>query len=321
MATPETPSVELDPVPSHDGPVDAAENQENQIVEADTRELPVYGFDSDDKTLVGIGGSDSVDSIRIRHFDSSDRTLAGIGPTEQVEPPHVELAEQVVLDESASHSLQAEAAPQSSSMPLSEPPGPFIASDHDDDTAALATAQKGKSRVFVLSGLLVAAAAFALLRGVVPRRHTAEPRVHAAAVVAPQLTANETPPPAAPFQRAAAASAEPGAVELPITQVPSAPEFEPVLPPATIQREKEPEPVVRRVTAKVASAEPLGILDVTSNSPSGLVLDGRPLGKAPRVVQLPPGPHTVLFIHPERGRMSVTVNVRAGRTTVASADF
>ena len=39
------------------------------------------------------------------------------------------------------------------------------------------------------------------------------------------------------------------------------------------------------------------------------------------LVELPSGPHTVLFVHAERGRMSVTVNVRPGQTTSASADF
>src|SRR6187399_748115 len=103
MATPETRSVELDPLaPSFDGDLSSLESEDHLIVEAEVRELPAYTFDSEDKTLVGIGSSDSVDSVDssgLRHFDSSDRTLAGIGPTERAEL--AELAERAELAELA----------------------------------------------------------------------------------------------------------------------------------------------------------------------------------------------------------------------------
>jgi hypothetical protein len=38
-------------------------------------------------------------------------------------------------------------------------------------------------------------------------------------------------------------------------------------------------------------------------------------------VQVPPGPHTVLFIHSLYGRQSLKVNVSPGRATSASANF
>ena len=87
MATPETCSVELDPfAPSFDGDLDVVENEEHQLVEAEVRELSAYTFDSDEKTIVGIGGSaSSVDSSAAGHFDISDRTLVGIGPAEREE--------------------------------------------------------------------------------------------------------------------------------------------------------------------------------------------------------------------------------------------
>jgi hypothetical protein len=65
----------------------------------------------------------------------------------------------------------------------------------------------------------------------------------------------------------------------------------------------------------------VGTLDVTSNPPANVVLDGRPIGKAPRVVRVLPGVHTVLFIHPLYGRRSLSVNVSEGRAARASADF
>ena len=66
---------------------------------------------------------------------------------------------------------------------------------------------------------------------------------------------------------------------------------------------------------------PVGALTITSNPPANVVLDGRPLGKAPRIVKVPAGLHTVLFIHPLYGRKSLSVKVGAGATTSASAAF
>lgn len=70
-----------------------------------------------------------------------------------------------------------------------------------------------------------------------------------------------------------------------------------------------------------AATSGTGSLNITSSPPASVVLDGRPLGKAPRVVDVPAGTHTVVFIHPKYGRQSVTVNAVPGRTTSASADF
>ena len=317
MATPETLSVELDPFgPSFDEDLDAVECEENQMqaVEADTRELSAYSFDSDDKTLVGIGTSGAADSSPVLHFDSSDRTLVGIGCAERAES-----AERAELAELASHSQQAESAPESDFMPpQSEAPGPFVAGD-DDDAPDRLPMQKGQPWLLALSAALVAAATFALLRGVAP--HTTAPRLHSATTAAQLSLANETQTRSGQFETVAANAVQASAVEVPTAQASETTQAsEAYLPealPAIAPREQAP----RRVTKKSAGTEPLGALDVSSNSNSGLVLDGRPLGKAPRVIQLPSGPHTVLFVHPERGRMSVTVNVRAGRTTVASADF
>ncbi|MEI9938468.1 MAG: PEGA domain-containing protein [Pseudomonadota bacterium] len=316
MATPETHSVELDPfTPSFDGDLNAVQSEENQVVEAETRELSAYSFDSDDQTLVGIGISGSADSSRVRHFDSSDRTLVGIGPAERAK--RAKLAELAEFAELVSHSRQAESAPECVRMPHSEPPGPFVASDDDEGVSDRLPMQKREPWVLALSAVLVAAAAVALLRGVVP--HTAASRLSSATTVAPPPTANESRARDVQFETAAVTSAETSASELPITQATEAPQPAPA--PTTAQRETQPELAPLRVTTKSAGSEPLGALAVTSNPPSGLVLDGRPLGKAPRVIQLPSGPHTVLFVNPERGRMSVTVNVRAGRTTRASANF
>jgi hypothetical protein len=65
----------------------------------------------------------------------------------------------------------------------------------------------------------------------------------------------------------------------------------------------------------------VGTINVTSNPPANVVLDGRPLGKAPCLVRVPAGSHKLVFIHPLYGRRSVKVSVSPGLTTGASAEF
>jgi hypothetical protein len=64
-----------------------------------------------------------------------------------------------------------------------------------------------------------------------------------------------------------------------------------------------------------------GTLNITSSPPSNIVLDGRPLGKAPRAVVMPAGSHRIVFVHPQFGRQSLTVSVAPDQTTNASVDF
>jgi serine/threonine-protein kinase len=65
-----------------------------------------------------------------------------------------------------------------------------------------------------------------------------------------------------------------------------------------------------------------GTLNMNSIPVSKVVLDGRPLGSTPKVgVSVPAGSHTVTFIHPEKGRKSVTVNVKPGETKTAAVKF
>jgi len=70
-----------------------------------------------------------------------------------------------------------------------------------------------------------------------------------------------------------------------------------------------------------ATSTGIGAIDITSSPPANVVLDGRPLGRAPCVVQVPAGPHTVVFIHPKYGRQSRNVNVGTRQTASASAAF
>jgi|SoiMethySBSTD1v2_1073268.scaffolds.fasta_scaffold01305_9 PEGA domain-containing protein len=65
-----------------------------------------------------------------------------------------------------------------------------------------------------------------------------------------------------------------------------------------------------------------GKLNINSIPYSKVVLDGRPLGDTPRVqVTVAAGPHTVLFVHPELGRIQKEVYVDSGRTVVTAVRF
>jgi len=65
-----------------------------------------------------------------------------------------------------------------------------------------------------------------------------------------------------------------------------------------------------------------GKLNINSIPYSKVVLDGRPLGETPRVeVAVAAGPHTVLFVHPEHGRIQKEVYVDSGRTVLAAVRF
>jgi serine/threonine-protein kinase len=65
-----------------------------------------------------------------------------------------------------------------------------------------------------------------------------------------------------------------------------------------------------------------GTININSIPVSKVVLDGRPLGSTPKVgVSVPAGSHTVIFIHPEKGKQTVSVTVKAGETKTAAVKF
>lgn len=65
-----------------------------------------------------------------------------------------------------------------------------------------------------------------------------------------------------------------------------------------------------------------GTLNINSIPISSVILDGKPLGSTPKMgVKVKAGPHTVVFVHPQHGRKSQTVNVAAGQTAVAVVRF
>lgn len=86
-----------------------------------------------------------------------------------------------------------------------------------------------------------------------------------------------------------------------------------ISPPPAAPTPKTPAP---------AAAAGQGTLNINSIPQSNVLLDGRPLGKTPRAgVSASAGSHTVVFIHPEHGRKTVSVNVAAGKTATAAVRF
>jgi hypothetical protein len=264
----------------------ALQRAEEQITEDDIRELAVYGFDSDNRTLVGLG------------------------PVER-----------------ARRSRIAAEMPDSQRGPQSESPGPFIADD-DELPAALRRRKLGPWAVAAPALLIVAIVAVlgvGRLAPGAPRASAAsQPTVAARAqpvqdVPQPPTELVQPPEPAQPPVELAA-SVENASLPKPTVRTEPARLIGPVVSAALSV--KLPELAPPSVVDLSSSADTdVGAINVTSNPPANVVLDGRPLGKAPRVVKVPAGLHTVLFIHPLYGRQSLSVSVGSGTTTSASADF
>jgi hypothetical protein len=74
--------------------------------------------------------------------------------------------------------------------------------------------------------------------------------------------------------------------------------------------------------AKPAVATGTGTLNINSIPVANVVLDGRPIGPTPIMgLAVSPGPHTIVFVHPEQGRKATSVKVEAGKTATAAVRF
>ncbi|MDQ2647344.1 MAG: PEGA domain-containing protein [Myxococcota bacterium] len=62
-------------------------------------------------------------------------------------------------------------------------------------------------------------------------------------------------------------------------------------------------------------------LNFNSIPSSNVILDGKPLGPTPKSASVDPGMHTVIFVHPEKGRKAKGVNASAGKTISVVAKF
>ncbi|MES1182486.1 MAG: PEGA domain-containing protein [Myxococcales bacterium] len=298
-------AVELEELAAAWDDADALDDAQPSSREAGERKLADYGFDSDSRTLVGLG------------------------PVER-----------------ARRSRTGTEAPESQRMPPSEPPGPFIADDEDDEELARSLRGRKLTRWAALpAAALVGLAAMALLRPLVSQA-PATGRL-AVAAVAPKVSASlnaqidalklvaaapatepsptssaEQPAQGAPTEDASATerhderSAPERVAAAPHVAAASVPPTPPVVP---VKLPELPPPTV--IDMSNSADARVGTLNVLSSPPASVVLDGRPIGQAPRIVQVPAGTHTVVFIHPLYGRKLRRVIVNPGKTTAASANF
>lgn len=340
MTNPESRSIELDELALSDD-ADTVDNDDDHITEAEIRELSAYGFESNDRTWVGIGTSQSAQSNETGHFDIEDETLVGIGTSRSAGTMMVDDFDSddrtlvgmgpVERAERASRARQAEEPPESVRMPQSEPPGPFVAADDELPTGPglPLPMQRGGSWALLVPAALVAAAGVIVLRGLAP--HSVAPHAPAAAHDVRQSSASETAVHTGTEARAnetglaesttrSAGASESVAVASNPTPASDATGAGPTPPPGASARSVAPA-VSSAMKRTDRASTTLGSLDIMSSPAANVVLDGRPLGKAPGVVKVASGPHTVVFIHPERGRMVLNVNVTPGHTTSAAAEF
>ncbi len=85
-------------------------------------------------------------------------------------------------------------------------------------------------------------------------------------------------------------------------------------------------PSTTATTATTATTPPPatgnGTLNINSIPVSKVILDGKPLGSTPKPgISVPAGTHTVVFIHPEKGKKTISVTVKAGETKPAAIKF
>jgi hypothetical protein len=64
-----------------------------------------------------------------------------------------------------------------------------------------------------------------------------------------------------------------------------------------------------------------GMLMLNSEPAATVVVDGRPVGPTPAGLNVAPGAHTIVFVHPEGGRSVKMVTVEAGQTAAVVARF
>jgi hypothetical protein len=91
--------------------------------------------------------------------------------------------------------------------------------------------------------------------------------------------------------------------------------------PSTSPGTPKPPPVAVEKPVAVAPSGK-GTININSIPVSNVILDGKPLGATPKVgVSATPGPHTIIFVHPEHGRKAKSVTVEAGKTASAVVRF
>jgi hypothetical protein len=133
--------------------------------------------------------------------------------------------------------------------------------------------------------------------------------------------------PSTPIAAAAPVQTSAPIVEAPLAQLAPPPAPEPARAPSYAAPEPSPVyepaptplPAERAVVRPVERAAGSSRLNINSIPASNVVLDGRPLGRTPKLgVSVEPGPHTVVFVNGKKRVVQSTV-VKPGKTAVVAA--
>jgi serine/threonine-protein kinase len=120
----------------------------------------------------------------------------------------------------------------------------------------------------------------------------------------------------APAPVARVSHAKPAAASKPAVEKPA-----PAPKPAVEKPAPAPKPAVEKPAPAPKPAGPTGTININSMPVSSVTVDGNAAGQTPVHVNVAAGTHTVVFTHPEKGRKSVTVKVKAGASTSAVVRF
>jgi hypothetical protein len=113
------------------------------------------------------------------------------------------------------------------------------------------------------------------------------------------------------------APAEPAPAAAPVAAAPRVPGKLAAAKPTDKKEDAKPAKPSEKPSAGVT-----GTLNINSIPVANVVLDGRPVGSTPIMgLAVSPGPHSVVFIHPEHGRKATGVNVEPGKTATAAVRF
>jgi hypothetical protein len=121
-------------------------------------------------------------------------------------------------------------------------------------------------------------------------------------------------PTPAPATAARVSTAKPAAA--PAAPKPAAEKPAPAPKPAA-----EKPPPEEKPAAAAKPAGPTGTIAINSMPVSSVTVDGNSAGQTPARVNVPAGTHTVVFTHPEKGRKTLKVKVKAGATASAVVKF
>jgi len=208
---------------------------------------------------------------------------------------------------------------------------------HPDDRAALEVRVPAEGFRVYLDGKERGAAP-TILRGLTPGEHTLQVSGHPRYAPFEQkvmLTADRLlvlAPSLVPAASTTELEPGPATDAVPVRELrargtedrPSAPSSPPaptsVVPQPVVAAPVIPAPVdLDRVPGEVARAS--GKLSISSTPACNVVLDGRPLGPTPHEVTVSAGSHSVVFIHPSKGRKAMRVEAVPGKTAVAAMSF